>query len=579
MRKYKYALWLVISFLIGGNGALSAQNNPLRVDSPASMQGMDYDYLFMEAVRLKVGGEVNQAAVLFQKCLEINPRAAAPYYQLSDILAAQQNLPAALILAKQAVRFSEENKHYQLHLARIYQGLQFPDSSLLVLNRLIIKNPEDPDLKMNLISFYFDQGDFEAALPLLDSLEKTTGFSNELVMAKYQANVQLNRKEEALKILLGAVENSPENPVFIGSLAELYIALDQQDKALEQYQKLMQIDPDHVIGNLSMVNFLFNKGDHLSGFTKSKQIVENPRMAFEVKFDLMLDLLSDTLLINKFPDQLDSLNSSFQRLYPDQLQARILNVDYHIRMGRLEEAKADLIYLTERNKDNYTIWAQLAYVLNSTNDYPALIRTTTQAISLFPEKANLYLMKAFAEMQIKDYASCVMTLKSSLHYLGNGKESQAQVYAMLGEAYNGLKEYSLSDDFFELAIDLAPENLVTLNNYAYYLSLRGENLSRAQSFIKKCLESDPESGTYLDTAAWIYYKSGKPKEALAFIEKAFQFEDGKSPEVCLHYIEILLANDEKKEAKNLFNQLKKQEKFIQSEEFVTAENLIKNGKK
>jgi len=66
---------------------------------------------------------------------------------------------------------------------------------------------------------------------------------------------------------------------------------------------------------------------------------------------------------------------------------------------------------------------------------------------------------------------------------------------------------------------------------------------------------------------------------LAFIEKAFLSEGGKSPEVCLHYIEILLANDERKEAKHLFNQLKKQKEFIQSKEFVTSENLIKNGKK
>ena len=44
-----------------------------------------------------------------------------------------------------------------------------------------------------------------------------------------------------------------------------------------------------------------------------------------------------------------------------------------------------------------------------------------------------------------------------------------QFNTYLGDAYNRVKNYRLSDESYEKALKLNPENSYVLNNYAYYL--------------------------------------------------------------------------------------------------------------
>jgi Tfp pilus assembly protein PilF len=79
-----------------------------------------------------------------------------------------------------------------------------------------------------------------------------------------------------------------------------------------------------------------------------------------------------------------------------------------------------------------------------------------------------------------------------------------------------------------------------MNNYSYYLSLRGENLERAEQMSRESLEIEPESPTYMDTYAWILFRQEKYAEAKIWIEKALQYPDAqKNPNVLEHYGDIL----------------------------------------
>lgn len=79
-----------------------------------------------------------------------------------------------------------------------------------------------------------------------------------------------------------------------------------------------------------------------------------------------------------------------------------------------------------------------------------------------------------------------------------------------------------------------------MNNYSYYLSLRGENLDRAAEMSKQSLEIEPDSPTYMDTYAWILFRQEKFTEARQWIEKALQYPEAqKNPNVLEHYGDIL----------------------------------------
>jgi len=94
---------------------------------------------------------------------------------------------------------------------------------------------------------------------------------------------------------------------------------------------------------------------------------------------------------------------------------------------------------------------------------------------------------------------------------------------------------------------LIPDNVVVLNNYSYYLSLREKDLEKAERMSKQCVELSPNQPTYQDTYGWVLYKLKRFNEAKEWLQKAVE-GDGKSPVVIEHYGDVLYQLNQKKEA-------------------------------
>ena len=85
-----------------------------------------------------------------------------------------------------------------------------------------------------------------------------------------------------------------------------------------------------------------------------------------------------------------------------------------------------------------------------------------------------------------------------------------------------MKNYRLSDENYEKALKIDPENSYVLNNYAYYLSLRNENLEKAETMSAKSVKLDPGNAANMDTYGWVLYKLGRYTEAAEWVEKAIE---------------------------------------------------------
>ena len=79
------------------------------------------------------------------------------------------------------------------------------------------------------------------------------------------------------------------------------------------------------------------------------------------------------------------------------------------------------------------------------------------------------------------------------------------------------------------------------NNYAYYLSVLGEQLDLAEEMAVKANRLDPGNATYLDTQAWVYFKQGRYEEAKTIMQQALGLDGNSSEELMVHYGDILNA--------------------------------------
>jgi Tfp pilus assembly protein PilF len=148
------------------------------------------------------------------------------------------------------------------------------------------------------------------------------------------------------------------------------------------------------------------------------------------------------------------------------------------------------------------------------------------------------LFLGIARLQKKQPKEAAESLNEGLKLVIDNPPLEAQFYANLGDAYYRLKEYGKSDDAYESALKINPEDTYVLNNYAYYLSLRKEKLERAAEMSKKTVDMNPGNSSYLDTYGWILYTQGKFSEAEQWIGKAVKASSSPSAVILEHYGDV-----------------------------------------
>ncbi|MCC7051403.1 MAG: tetratricopeptide repeat protein, partial [Bacteroidia bacterium] len=124
--------------------------------------------------------------------------------------------------------------------------------------------------------------------------------------------------------------------------------------------------------------------------------------------------------------------------------------------------------------------------------------------------------------------------KKGVDLVFDNKPLKAQFYSYLGDSYHAVKDYTNSDKSYDEALKLDPQNIYVLNNYAYYLSLRGDKLEQAEQMSKKVVTLEPNTANYEDTYAWVLFKMSKYDDARFWLEKALQSGGGGNATILEH---------------------------------------------
>jgi tetratricopeptide (TPR) repeat protein len=92
-------------------------------------------------------------------------------------------------------------------------------------------------------------------------------------------------------------------------------------------------------------------------------------------------------------------------------------------------------------------------------------------------------------------------------------------------------------------VDSIDNNLYT--NYLGYILIDHEiDVQKGISYIKRVLQTQPNSAFYVDSLAWGYYKLGECKKAQKLMQKVAELGEGSEPEVLKHKkaIDACVAN-------------------------------------
>ena len=507
----------------------------------SKLRGTDfrnYNYLLSEAIKHKVLGNYGQAIVYFKQCLEINPLSDAALFELSSIYLYARDYPLALEYARKATAADGDNLWYQLQLASLYSIQEINDSSILIYENLVKKHPEKLDLMFQLGNMYAKDKTYDKALDVYNKLERNVGFQESVSIARidiYKQTGQIKRAEEELYMVLSLF---PDNVDYQILLAELFYEQGENEKAGKKYKKLLIDFPGIDKVYLSIIRFQMVNQEYSEMIRMVDSVILGNNSEMEIKFNLVVSLISDQELLPMIKEELSISLIEFQKQYSEDIRILALLGDFYVKTGEYELAAHKFKEYIKYDIQNYLVWEQLLFLLNILEETDDLYIFSNKAIEYFPGAPILYFFNGLACTELGKNNETIDILIKGLGFVENNNSLLVQYYSLLGEAYKNNKQYEKSDLAFEDALAIDPGNLMVLNNYSYYLSLRGDKLKKALKMSKICIDMEPANSTYLDTYAWVLYNMRKYASSEKFLRKAIDNNTNPGAEILEHYGDV-----------------------------------------
>ncbi len=500
---------------------------------------MEFDYLFVEALKERSLGNPQRAIQILSECLQTDPNSTAALYELAAIQAENNDLTSATLLLEKAIKLNPKNKWYKLLLADILQQTRKYNQAAQIYNELLDKDPENLEYLFMKAALFASAGKVDEAIDAYNALEEKTGINEQISVSKQQLYVQDKQIDKAFEEINKLISFDPDEPKYYGLMADLYQNQGDSENALKYYKKIQEIDPGNGFVHFSLANYYFINNNPEKAFEETKEGFRSDDVDLQTKLQMYMLLTADPAQSNLTSAQEDTLIDILLEVHPEEYMVHTVRAESFLKRQKPEEARAELLKALSIQKNDYILWERLLFVDNDLQDWQALNKHSLDALELFPNQPQAYFLNAIANIQLKNYEETISIADEGVMYVADNKKLEGQFLMLKGEALYKTGKLEEAFALFDKSVELDPDNHITLNNYAYYLSLAGKNLTKAELMSGQVIERFPENATYLDTYAWVLFKKGEYKLAKFYMESALKNSESESSTLLEHYGDIL----------------------------------------
>ena len=509
--------------------------------------------LFIDATRARLAGDVTKAIKLYETCLAKNPKHSASMYELAQLYFNTSDYSTAARYAENASEIEPGNKWYKLLLVEIYGKAGRKKELLATCEKLVEQDPRNLDFLYELANAYLMNDDGNNAIKTYEKIEDLLGVTEEISMQKQRIFLIQNKTEKAAQEMEKLIKEFPDQETrYLSTLAEMYVQSGKQDEALKIYEKILEKDPNNPYIHITLSDFYRQKGEMERSFDELKLGFANPALDVDTKVRVLLAFFSVSEMYNEHKQDIIELAQILVVTHPDDPKSHSLYGDLLLDNKKYAEARDEFRKVIAIDSSRYAVWESLLNAEIQLADYKALENESARAMELFPLLPVPYLFRGVALLESKNYSEAVSNLNTGAKMVSGNNLLLVQFYTYLGDAYNRMKDYQLSDESYEKALKIDPENSFVLNNYAYYLSLRNVKLDKAESMSAKSLKLDPTNAANMDTYGWILYKLGKYSEAAEWVQKAIDATPEADPDLLEHLGDIYYKSGNKEKASQLW---------------------------
>ena len=526
-------------------------------------QQRKFEYYLIEASRLKQTGKYDAALEMYEHCLAIDPTSATVLFEMAHFYT-MLNLPAkAEEYFEKAVALNPENFWYKQTLAAFYRRYGSIDKAIEVYEDMAVKFPKRSDPLITLVSLYEQKQDYDNVVRSLDRLEVKEGKSEQLSMQKFRIYLQMDSTAQAFNEIEKLVKEYPNDTRYQLVLGGVYLDNERMEDAYRTFNGILTEEPDNAQAQLALASYYQRTGsDSLYNVLLDKALL-NEKLETPARMEIMRQLIIDSERKGG-TDSLRVLNL-FAKIIPLERETADLSMlcaQYMISKNmNVERVKPVLYQILKVEPDNTVARLQLLSYAVKEDDYQKCIDICRPALEYNPEVMEFYFYLGVSYYQVDRKDDALVTFRKGVEQATEQSDKKliSNFYQMMGDIYHEKQKDDLAYAAYDSSLVYNADNIGTLNNYAYYLSLEKKNLDKAEEMSYKTVKAEPKNSTFLDTYAWILFEKERYAEAKLYIDEAVKNESDCGAAVLEHCGDIYYMIGDVEKALDYWKKAKEKE--------------------
>ncbi len=491
---------------------------------------------------------------------------------MSDLSGQRDTLARAAEQYREIMRLDPADTDASLWLARLYRLQNDHDKAEVVLRTLLAREPENENAVEQLTQLLLDEGKSQEAIASLKGILDRAPTAR-LWDLYGDAYTQIHDLANAEKSYQNAAEAQPGDINHRRGLAQTLLNENKYPQALEQFRRLVEMDPDDPNNYLRLAEIYrqlmqLDKAEQNVLLAKQRapgnlEVIYYESSIYQTqgRFDDAIRVLSDAVTAVKTqseftPSRRRTLAILYQQL--GQLYREVSN--YNAAVNTFEEM------LRLGPEEDRRARVMIIETYRAARDVPKALDASRKAIEAYPKDRAIRTTQALLLGENAQTDQAVSQLRQLLdgsaadfeiqldiaqvnqqgHHWPEAEQAvhEAEKFApqasdkettgfLLGAIFERQKKYDQAEEQFRQVLKANPRNAAVLNYYGYILADRGIRLDEAADMIKRAVAEDPSNGAYLDSLGWVYFKQGKYSDAEESLRKAVSRE-GHDPTILSH---------------------------------------------
>ncbi len=436
-----------------------------------------------------------KARVEFKNAIQIDPKAAEPFYQLALLDEKAKSWKSMYGNLLKVEQLNPKHHDATIKLGQLYLLSGNMEFAMERADKVLADEADNTLAWVLKSSVELKKENYDLAIKHVEQALNAQPSNVEAISLKAILLNKQAKSQQAIALLSQTINEQPDQLAL--KMIKLSILEEQKDyPAMElMYEKLKEKHASETWVFVSLAKLYQQQGEYL----KATAVLEEFANAQPDNHEAKLLLVS--LVQSKEPEKAIKLLDSYIKLDGSDFDFRFAKIKLLLTTGDKTAAIAELqqIALLDDPADSINKANVMLANFDMQNNDPAAANQKLDAVLVnAPEDEAALLTKARIEILNKEVDSAVTRLRIVLR---NNPESE-QALVLLAQAYLQSGSTELAEDNFRQALSLNPGNTVAALSVAQGL-MKSRDLNRTERVLMNALERTPNNDAILQTLAQV----------------------------------------------------------------------------